>query len=255
MNDLSTTGDACDPVAGCECSCDKGWADVQDEVNQALRSDDPLERNRQITAAYDRLAQADPRNIWVRLASYVSVQGGCAMQLTQGWGAATADWVPFLGFDPEESLDALQDANRTIFSSIYPVVRFAQKCGAAQLRKCVESGAFEAHEDLLKAMELVEQGRLREASDLIAYHEQVRIVQPVYERHKDAFAGMSNADMIDVFNDRTSIPIAKTCTRDGLVEIGSLDIRKPLDRVKYYERLIERMLSQESRRGGASGSW
>lgn len=248
MNDLSTTGDACDPVAGCECSCDKGWADVQNEVNQALRSPDPLERNRQITAAYDRLARADPRNMWVRLASYVSVQGGCAMQLTQGAGATVADYVPFLGFDPEKSLDALQDANRTIFSSIYPVVRFAQKCGAAQLRRCVESGAFEAHADLLRAMELLEQGRLREASDLIASHEQVRIVQPVYERHRNAFAGMSRADTLDLLNDRTSIPIARTCTRDGLVGIGSLDIRNPSDRVKYYERLIERMLSQESGR-------
>lgn len=192
MNDLSTTREAGDPVAGCECSCDKGWADVQDEVNQALRSPDPLERNRQITAAYDRLAQADRRNIWVRLASYVSVQGGCAMQRTQAWDAQS---IGRIVVNPEDALDALQDANRTIFSSIYPVVRFAQKCGAEQLRNCVESGAFEANPALLDAMDKVEQGQLREASDIIAQYEQVDVVQKVYERHAGTFDDLMTAEI------------------------------------------------------------
>ncbi len=266
MNDLSTTREASDPVAGCECSCDKGWADVQDEVNQALRSPDPLERNRQITAAYDRLAQADRRNIWVWLASYVSVQGGCAMQRTQAWDAQS---VGRIVVNPEDALDALQDANRTIFSSIYPVVRFAQKCGAEQLRNCVESGAFEANPALLDAMDKVEQGQLREASDIIAKYEQVVVVQKVYERHADTFDDLMTAESI-MPGDQTSIPIAKHCTRDNLVDIDGLDIRKPLDRVRYYRRLIGRMLQQERAGsggfnggfgggsfggGGASGTW
>ncbi|RJL02854.1 DUF2515 family protein [Paracoccus siganidrum] len=255
MDDLSTTRAANDPVAGCECSCDRGWQDVQDEVNQALRSDDPLERNRQITAAYGRLAEADPRNIWVRLASYVSVQGGCAMQRTQAWDAQT---VGRMVVNPSEAMDALQDANRTIFSSIYPVVRFAQKCGAAQLRRCVESGAIQADSSLLDAMDKLEQGDLRGASDLIAEHEQVRIVQPVYERHAGTFRDLMRAESL-MPGDQTSIPIAKHCTRDNLVSIDGLDIRNPQDRVQYYQRLVNRMLQQEGTfrpgGGGATGTW
>ncbi|SEO33029.1 hypothetical protein SAMN04489859_10706 [Paracoccus alcaliphilus] len=252
MDDLSTTRAANDPVAGCECSCDRGWQDVQDEVNQALRSDDPLERNRQITAAYDGLAEADPRNIWVRLASYVSVQGGCAMQRTQAWDAQT---LGRMVVNPSEAMDALQDANRTIFSNIYPVARFAQKCGAKQLRRCVESGAFEADPSLLDAMDMLEKGELRTASDLIAEHEQVDIVQPVYERHADTFRDLMRAEALIPF-DQTSIPIAKHCTRDNLVSIDGLDVRDPRDRVQYYRRLVNRMLQQErTSRHGATGTW
>lgn len=254
MDDLSTTRAASDPVAGCKCCCDRGWQDIQDEVNQALRSDDPLERNRQITAAYGRLAEADPRNIWVRLASYVSIQGGCAMQRTQAWDAQT---VGRMVVNPSEAMDALQDANRTIFSSIYPVVRFAQKCGAAQLRRCVESGAIQANPSLLEAMDKLEQGDLRGASDLIAYHEQVRIVQPVYERHAGTFRDLMRAESL-MPGDQTSIPIAKHCTRDNLVSIDGLDITDPQDRVKYYDRLVNRMQQQErvpSAGGGATGAW
>lgn len=254
MDELSTTRAADDPVAGCQCSCDRGRQDVQDEVNRALRSDDPLESNRQITAAYGRLAEADPRNIWVRRASYVSVQGGCAMQRTQAWDAQT---VGRLVVNPGKAMDALQDANRTIFFSICPVVRLAQKCGAAQLRRCAESGAIEAHPDLLTAMDLLDQGDLQRASDLIAYHEQVRIVQPVYERHADTFADLMRAEAL-IPGDQTSIPIARHCTRDNLVGIDGLDITIPEDRVQYYGRLVNRMLQQERMQrssGGAAGTW
>ena len=241
MNDLSTTREACDPVHGCPCSCDRGWDEVQDEVNQALRSPDPFVRNQKITEAYDRLAAADPRNLWVRLASYVSVQGGCAMRMSQEW-PATSNGARIFFVTPEAALDALQDANRTIFSSIYPAVRFAQKCGVEQLKKCVGSGAVQVNDNLLGALDQLEKANSRVASDMIARHEQVEVVQPVYERHADALNGMMNADSVAFWKDYTSIPIAKTCTRDGLVSIEGLDIRKPQDRVRYYRRLINRML-------------
>lgn len=254
MNDLSTTRAADDPVAGCECSCDRGWDDIQDEVNQALRSNDPLERNRRITEAYGQLAEQEPRNIWIKLASNVSVQGGCAMRRTQKWDAQT---LGRMIVNPSEALDALQDANRTIFSSIYPAARFAQKCGAEQLRKCADSGAITVPPELLNAIDVLEQGDLREASDMIADYEQRIVVQAVYERHADTFDDLMTAESW-VPGDQTSIPIAKTCTRENLVPIDGLDIRKPVDRVNYYERLIDRMLSMESGPsggGGSSGTW
>lgn len=243
---FSTTREACDPVKGCPCSCDRGWAEVMDEVNQALRSPDPLERNRQITAAYERLAAADPRNMWVRLASYVSVQGGCKMRefgplwRRAGYGIVT------LGSPHSAAIDALQDANRTIFYSIYPVIRFAQKCGAKRLRECSGAGKIKPKipDELLDALDKMEAGQLRDASDMIANYEQVKVVQPVYEAHKAAFASMMNAEK-RIPGDQTSIAIAKTCTSNDLVSVEGLDVTKAVDRVSYYERLIGRMLTLE----------
>lgn len=119
---------------------------------------------------------------------------------------------------------------------------------------------------LLDGLTKLEQGRLREASDIIARYEQEVVVASAYARHSDTFDDMMWADSIDVFNDRTSIPIAKTCIRENLVSIDGLDIREGADRVKYYERLVSRMLEMERSRGpsfgggsfcggGASGTW
>lgn len=259
MNEFSTTRAAGDAVAGCDCSCERGWAAIQDEVNQALRSDDPVERNRKITAAYDQLARDEPRNIWVRLASYVSVQGGCAMKRTQALDAQTIGRVVV---NPSDAMDALQDANRTIFSSIYPAARFAQKCGADALKRCVASGQVKVPQELLDALTELENGNLRRASDMIAEYEQMTVVQAAYERHADTFSDLMRAEAL-MPGDQTSIPIAKYCTRENLVPIDGLDIRDPADRVKYYNRLIERMLQQKAPNagggsfggGGASGEW
>lgn len=251
---LSTTRPACDPVAACPCSCTRGWQEVQHEVNEALDSPNPLERNRRITAAYERLAEADPNNLWVRLAGYVSVQGGCAMRVPMALDTVAGVFPPIrlrpkTGPDPimGAPLDVLQDANRTIFSSIYPVVRFAQKCGAERLRLCAERGDVEAHPDFLDAMDLIEHGDLEAAAYLIADHEQTRVVQPVYDRHWLAFKTMQAGDYIWP-QDLISIPIAKTCTRADLVSISGLNISDPQDRVLYYERLMQRMLDIETGR-------
>lgn len=162
------------------------------------------------------------------------------MQQTQDWPAKVADHVPFVGFDSENALEALGDANLTIFSSIYPPNRMVANCGYEKFKQCVESGEIEFDEGIIEAMGKMENGDLTGAADDIAMHEQRDVVQPVYDRWADTFAGMSRADGVDVFNDRTSIPIAKTCTRDNLVTFEG-DISQWPDRVNYYRKLIDRM--------------
>ncbi|MCO6391658.1 hypothetical protein GTW25_11510 [Aliihoeflea aestuarii] len=191
-----------------------------------------------------KLAQDMPENDWVRLASYVSVQGGCAMQQTQRWPAKAADYVPFLGFDSQDSLEALGDANLTIFSSIYPPNRMVANCGYEKFRQCVESGEIVVDQNIVNAMEKMENGDRRGAANDIALHEQRNVVQPVYDRWPDTFAGMSRADALDRLHDRTSIPVAKTCTRDNLVPFEG-DISRWPDRVEYYHDLLDRMYEIE----------
>lgn len=227
---------------------------VQDEVNKVSRLPGPIERNAAITSAYDKLARDMPENDWVRLASYVSVQGGCAMQVTQGrnlpyvpgWAeGAVPRTLSRVLVNPEKSLDALGDANLTIFSSIYPANRMVANCGYKKFKECVASGEITVNDKIVKALDKMEKGDKRGAANLIAEHEQREIVQPVYDRWKDTFADMKNAEGW-IPGDQTSIPVAKTCTRDNLVPLSG-DISNPQDRVNYYGKLIDEMYRIEGK--------
>ena len=79
---------------------------------------------------------------------------------------------------------------------------------------------------------------------MIAEHEQRNIVERVYTDHAQEFTEMSRADYIDFLNDRTSIPVAKTCTRNNLVPFSG-DISNADNRVDYYGQLIDRMYQIE----------
>ncbi|WP_308916088.1 hypothetical protein, partial [Jannaschia sp. LMIT008] len=94
--------------------------------------------------------------------------------------------------------------------------------------------------DLMDALGKLDDGDLAGAADAIAYHEQVEVVQPVYERHRDAFKFLSQVDGT-IPGDQTSIPVSYECGGDTPVTLGDLEIREPLDRVKYYRRLMDRM--------------
>lgn len=249
MTDFSTTQSSGSPVQACPDSCREAYSMVMDEVNQIARLDGPLARNRAITAAYDKLAQDMPQNDWVRLASYVSVQGGCAMQATQGYNIPFMPdgWLPRTGsrlfVSPEDALAALGDANLTIFSSIYPANRMVANCGYEKFRQCVDSGEIDVPEPIVKALGQMNRGALRDAADTIALYEQRDVVQPVYDRWAETFEDLNDVESW-LPGDQTSIPIAKECTRDNLVPLEG-NISNWRNRVNYYGKLIDRMYEVE----------
>ena len=242
MQDFSTTQDVTDPVARCPSNCDEAMNLVMEDVNRITRVPDPLERNAAITQAYRNLGERSPFNYWIRLAGYVSTQGGCAMQQTQRFAAEIL-------INKENALEALMDANTTIFSSVYPPNEFMQRCGFEKLKECNDGGAFEPEidEDLMADLEALHNGNWRRAADLIAVYEQMEVVQPVYERHSRVFNQMENADNW-VPGDQTSIPVSYECTRDNLVSLGNLEIQNPEDRVQYYHLLMDRTMQIEGLR-------
>ncbi len=254
---LSTRRSSTTAVYTCPNNCKEAYAIAREEVDRIKRqgpalTDFDLEagrarvvpgeivRNGYITQAYTDLANDMPDNHWVRLASYVSVQGGCAMQRTQDWDAQT---VGRAVVNPDEALEALGDANVSIFESIYPPNRMAANCGIDRFLECVEKGEIEVDPAIVRAMEKMRDGDLRGASDRIAQHEQEDVVQPVYERHKETFSDLQTAEGL-IPGDQTSISIAKTCTRDNLVPLQG-EISNPKHRVRYYEALIERLYEVE----------
>ncbi|WP_227272234.1 DUF2515 family protein [Roseobacter weihaiensis] len=142
--------------------------------------------------------------------------------------------------NPGEALDALRDANTTIFTSVYPPNKFMHDCGYERLKQCVAAGELVVDDRLMGALGELNSGNLKKAADLLAEHEQVDVVQPVYERHEDTFDDMATAESL-LPRDQTSIPISYECTRDNLVTLGDLAIQNAEDRVKYYGKLMDRM--------------
>ena len=121
-----------------------------------------------------------------------------------------------------------------------------QQCGYDKLKECFDNGELNIHPALMEALSKMDAGDLQGAADALAVHEQMNVVQPVYERHEDTFDAMQRADGM-TFGDQTSIPAAYECTRDNLVPLGDLEIQQPRDRVKYYGQLLERMFEIEGR--------
>lgn len=172
MNDYSTTQVPDSPVARCPSNCKEAMDMVMEDVNRITRIDDAVDRNVAITQSYRDLGEAMPNNHWVRLAGYVSTQGGCAMKNfypshnpMMGSAAQTAGRV-FV--NPGDALDALKDANTTIFTSVYPPNKFMHECGYERLKQCVASGEIHVNEDLLAALEKLSRGDVKSAADLIA---------------------------------------------------------------------------------------
>lgn len=244
MNDFSSTQAPEGDVAVCADCCDALMDEIMEDVNKVARIPDPVDRNVAITQRYKDLGAAAPNNHWVRLAGYVSTQGGCAMKnfypsYNPVMGTA-AQTVGRAFVNPGEALESLKDANTAIFTSVYPPNKFVQEHGFDQLQACVEAGELDVPPELMQALEKMDDGDLAGAAYDMAAHEQLTVVQDVYKEHADTFDDMMTADSW-VPGDQTSIPVSYECTRDNLVSLGDLDIRNPQDRVDYYGRLMKEM--------------
>lgn len=261
--DLSTTSSTASSVGTCPDTCEEAAAQVQDEVNRIKRQgpgiadmdmeagsyrEIPAEvmRNGLITQAYTDLAEAAPDNHWVRLASYVSVQGGCAIRKAVAADKWTPDMILTGSSDVANNMvTALGEANVAIFESIYPPMRMAATCGIDRVLECAQEGELELNDNLKTALQQMRDGNLRGAADTIAVYEQREIVQPTYDKWPNTFKAAEITDTLNVAQDMTSIPVARTCTRDNLVPLGDRSISDPLDRVSYYGDLLERMYEIE----------
>jgi hypothetical protein len=243
MQDAPARRNAAAPTQTCPTDCKQAMALANREVDAAKRIADPVKRNAAITRAYRDLGAAAPNNHWVRLAGYVSTQGGCAMKkfyASETWTGVAAQTLGRAVVNPSDALDTLKDANTTIFSSVYPPNKFMQTCGYRKLKECVDKGEIAVDPKLMAAFAKMDAGQYQTAADMIAEHEQVDVVQPVYERHRDTFDDMMTAEGM-LPGDQTSIPVSYSCDSGTQVSLGDLQLQNPTDRVKYYKKLMDEM--------------
>ncbi len=119
MNDFSTTQGTGDAVQACPANCKDAMDMVMEDVNRIGRIEDAVDRNVAITQAYRDLGEAMPKNHWVRLAGYVSTQGGCAMKnfypSHKPFMGSLAQTLGRIVVNPGEALDAHQGCEHNDF--------------------------------------------------------------------------------------------------------------------------------------------
>lgn len=234
-------------VECCPEDCKGNWSRIDGEIQRIEKIKDPRERNKAITGKYKEIAEMNPENRWARLASYVSAQAGCGMERTDDADAQTLGRV-FV--NPEDAKKALADGNITIFKSVARPFLYVNTYGYDSLDHCLESAPQPPiPNELVKAMRIMQEGELRRAADMIAEHEQVDVVEKVYERHQETFADIdsfdtSRWDFFDTTRDRQSIPLSHDCTNEDRVPLdGPLSV--PKNRVKYYHKLMNELEAME----------
>lgn len=235
--------------------CKKKIEKIEKEKNQIAAIEDPIERNKAITAAYGKLAAEDPQNRWIKLASVVSAQGGCAMKLTRSLDPDVHagidpkhDFMNATGLDPFHNMyHALGDANNAIFSSIYPLTAYRARHGYEDMKKCYAATGKEIPPKIMAAFDKLEEGDMARASDRIADFEQRDVVQPIYEKYSGTFALMEFGSGIQKPLTGTNlydIPVSTTCGDPDVVPFKG-SISNPSHRVDYYKSLMERLSSQQ----------
>jgi hypothetical protein len=174
----------------------------------------PEDINRQINRAYAHLWLQDQRFQWAGLAAFASKQVGCGMlhvrelqkeadrHLRQHSGLSDAVWMESqfqLGAAISGSymLDVLALGNLTLFLDIYPLHRFYMLRGFNGLAECLQDRMKirdkvlwpekakrklefgKNFAEIKRAFDLIEQKNVPESVFLLAYHEQVNVLQNV----------------------------------------------------------------------------
>jgi Protein of unknown function (DUF2515) len=243
------------PVQACPPpSCEDLWQAIDKEVKPILEIKDPIKRNSKISAAYAGLYQRKPEYEWIGLAAIVSRQAGCAMHEAKA-KVESNDW--FGKDDAKAAFEGLGEANKLIFSNIYPVIRFAELNGGKRLKECKESGGRHVPEQLIEAVDQIEKGTpegRKAGADLIAEVEQRTVVQDqVYsnKRFKDAFKANErwSTGVLGVIGRSQGakppgLPLSSECGKDPPIMLEG-SILNADDRVKFYKKLMNEFASKD----------
>ena len=235
----------------CESCCKSKIKLIDDQTQKIASIQDPIQRNAAITQAYTDVAALDPQDRWVKLASVVSAQGGCAMKQVgdvRSWLAWKQPLDDATGMSFSNNMyHALGDANKGIFSNLYPVAAYKAKYGFANLKDCYAAEGKNLQHELKDAFDEMDMGNLDVAADRIAKFEQMKVVQPIYDKYSGTFTEMK---VVSAIQKRISgknlydIPVSTTCGDPNTVPFRG-DISKGADRVDYYNALMDALKRQQ----------
>lgn len=210
--------------------CEKRWKDIEAEVKKIDAIQDPVERNKQINAAYADLYLKDPAHMkWAGTAAIVSKQVGCTMQN-----------------NIVANNEQLGVGNQAIFDNIYPTLKLYQTSvpplTREQLLKCLNerlANNKDQREALTDAVGKMFDGKNTEAAIAIAMHEQKEIVENAMWKSKAmSTAAWLNGKTGELGADQ-SVYFVAGCNKPSDRELSfpwSKSLANPDHRVEYYQK-------------------
>lgn len=176
--------------------------------------EDPLLRNRRVSAAYASLWLQDRRFQWAGLAAFASRQVGCGLlhiaqamrrlgdDIRASHPADGFEWLykimipAIVGTGAGYLRGQLSLGNLAVFLDVYPLHRYYARHGLARMRETIAARAAIADRvhwpvpaqllafgkpfrEIVEAFALVEAGRLDASVLKLAWHEQVNVLQPI----------------------------------------------------------------------------
>jgi uncharacterized Zn-binding protein involved in type VI secretion len=241
--------------------CAKAWKEIEDQANAILdKSTDPIQRNKNINAAYAKLYLQDRRLHWLGAAAFASKQVGCGLQEAKrvaDQGDAELDSTASNGVPPDPITlvkadyaktvyDTLATGNRRVFKDVYPAHLFYEKYGIEKLRDCAGARQPPLDNKVLDGLADTDAGRSAEGAIKILQHEQQDILQS-----KDVF-GNEEIAMIMGRNQwwsnyaigrffgaqKTSVSYSPDCGGEPVVTFDGANPADPNERWPYAQKVV-----------------
>lgn len=150
----------------------KHWNEINEITNNIANIDNPLERNKKITEAYNGIYESNHKLLWTKVAYYASMQVGDVISHANG--------VPVIG---EYGATILGEGNKAVFQDIYPMLYYYEKYGLDELRSSLPAPDT-SQQMILNALEEINKGDIDKGTDLMLEHEQRDILQRMYDDSK-----------------------------------------------------------------------
>ena len=186
--------------------CRLAWVETDEEVEELMAIENPIERNQAVNAAYAQLYLNNKELRWSGVVAFASKQVGCGMRDAQ---ALMNDYVPDLDM-PDAVYSALVKGNRVIFKQTYPALRFYSEYGLEGLRQCAKAHKPPIDKKFLKGFDSVAQGKLEEGAEGMLRYEQLDLLpKEVYKDEDFVRAVRANQYIVKTVGEIPAIGVKK----------------------------------------------
>lgn len=243
--------------------CKGAWRQVEGDADAVLnRSSDPIQRNKNINAAYAKLYQQAPRLHWLGAAAFASKQVGCGLleakqvsdmadaQIEAAKYGADPDPISLIKGGYAKTVDDhLATGNRNVFKDVYPAHLFYERYGLVHLKECAGSRRPPLDDKVLQGFADIDAGHSADGAIKILQHEQLDILQT-----PEVFG---NQEMVDIMRtnqwlsqtpvlgtlsgaQKTSVSYTPNCEGDPSVTFTGKNPADPNERWPYAQQVVQK---------------
>lgn len=165
-NTVNMAGEIQDPKATKEIDCMAAWAEAEKATKEIAKEEDPIKRNKMISATYAKDYQESPHLQWFGAAAFASKQVGCGMTSAQDASSGTLPKITDkIGITKDSdklagaTLQKLGDGNKAVFEEMQPAHDFYKKNGIEALKHCASERDPPLPDSVVKGFEQADQGK------------------------------------------------------------------------------------------------